>query len=362
MQLREREILAKIISLVLGLGVSFSITYFGVKYLTKALDPTRKDKEKSKSKAERLMRSLGLKNVELNEYELCIASNLVDPSSIPISWDDIGGLDDIIEDLKDTVILPFRLDLGRESSLAQPPKGVLLYGPPGCGKTMIAKAMAKAAEARFINLEMSSLFDKWYGESQKRAEAVFSVARKLQPAIIFIDEIDAFLRNRTSSDHEATAMIKTQFMSSWDGLMTDEDCRIMIVGATNRPHDVDAAIMRRMPSTFEIGLPSIRNRRRILDLVLRSENLSDNIDLYRIAEMTKTFSGSDLRELCRQASVFRVRDLVKSYKNGSSDVYQSDVESGHKLRPLAMEDFTKSMDKIKASKMAHLGVQAEPLD
>lgn len=125
----------------------------------------------------------------MNEYELCIASNLVDPDSIPICWDDIGGLDDVIQDLKDTVILPFRLDLGKQSSLAQPPKGVLLYGPPGCGKTMIAKAMAKAAGARFINLEMSSLFDKWYGESQKRAEAVFTVARKLQPAIIFIDEI-----------------------------------------------------------------------------------------------------------------------------------------------------------------------------
>ncbi|PRD32367.1 UNVERIFIED_CONTAM: atad1 [Trichonephila clavipes] len=134
-------------------------------------------------------------------------------------------------------------------------RSVLLHGPPGCGKTMIAKATAREAGARFINLEVSSLTDKWYGESQKLAAAVFTLAIKIQPCIIFIDEIDSFLRSRDTFDHEATAMMKAQFMSLWDGLITDPDCQVIVMGATNRPQDVDRAILRRMPSMFHIGLP-----------------------------------------------------------------------------------------------------------
>lgn len=113
--------------------------------------------------------------------------------------------------------------------------GVLLHGPPGCGKTLIAKATARQAGTYFINLDLSILTDKWYGESQKLAAAVFTLALKLQPCIIFIDEIDSFLRARNSTDHEATAMMKAQFMSLWDGLNTDPNCTVIIMGATNRP-------------------------------------------------------------------------------------------------------------------------------
>ncbi|RXM96818.1 ATPase family AAA domain-containing protein 1-A [Acipenser ruthenus] len=132
---------------------------------------------------------------------------------------------------------------------------VLLYGPPGCGKTLIGKATAKASGCRFINLQPSILTDKWYGESQKLTAAVFSLAVKIQPCIIFIDEIDSFLRNRSSLDHEATAMMKAQFMSLWDGLDTETDCQVMVMGASNRPQDVDPAILRRMPTTFQINFP-----------------------------------------------------------------------------------------------------------
>ncbi|XP_045898218.1 outer mitochondrial transmembrane helix translocase-like [Micropterus dolomieu] len=129
--------------------------------------------------------------------------------------------------MKETVILPVqKRHLFQGSRLLQPPKGVLLYGPPGCGKTLIAKATAKEAGFRFINLQPSTLTDKWYGESQKLAAAVFSLAVKLQPSIIFVDEIDSFLRSRSSSDHEATAMMKAQFMSLWDGLDTDYHCQV----------------------------------------------------------------------------------------------------------------------------------------
>jgi SpoVK/Ycf46/Vps4 family AAA+-type ATPase len=121
---------------------------------------------------------------------------------------------------------------------------------------MIAKALAKESGARFINLQVSTLFDKWFGESQKRTEAVFSLATKVQPVIIFMDEIDSFLRSRRADDHECTATMKAQFMALWDGLITGhKDNRILIIGATNRPEDVDLAILRRMPQMFYIGLP-----------------------------------------------------------------------------------------------------------
>ena len=132
-----------------------------------------------------------------------------------------------------------------------------MFGPPGNAKTMISKALAKESGARFINLQVSSLFDKWFGESQKCTEAIFSLALKVQPVIIFIDEIDSFLRSRRMDNHECTSTIKTQFMTLWDGLSTamQSQNRILIIGATNRPEDVDPAILRRMPQMFYIGLP-----------------------------------------------------------------------------------------------------------
>merc|ERR1719411_2508614 len=152
-----------------------------------------------------------------------VASNLVEPSKISVSWSDIAGLESVIEELCETVILPIKeRELFASSHLLSAPRGVLLHGPPGCGKTMCAKATAREAGARFINLDISSLTDKWYGESQKIAGAIFTLAKKIQPCIVFIDEIDSLLRVRSQQDHEATSMIKAQFLQLWDGLATDK--------------------------------------------------------------------------------------------------------------------------------------------
>ncbi|XP_058650145.1 outer mitochondrial transmembrane helix translocase-like [Onychostoma macrolepis] len=226
----------EVISLIIRLTAFGAVTYFTIKWMVNAIDPTRKQKAEAQKQAEKLMRQIGVPKVKLSEYEMNIAAHLVDPLTMQITWHDIAGLDEVITELRDTVIFPIQnRDLFKGSRLLQPPKGVLLYGPPGCGKTLIAKATAKEAGFRFINLQSSSLTDKWYGESQKLAAAVFSLAIKLQPSVIFIDEIDSFLRSRSSSDHEATAMMKAQFMSLWDGLDTDYNCQVIIMGATNRP-------------------------------------------------------------------------------------------------------------------------------
>lgn len=245
------------------------------------------------------------------------------------------------------------------SQLYKAPKGVLVHGPPGCGKTLLAKATAKEAGMRFLNLDVAILTDKWYGESQKLAAAVFTLAVKLQPCIIFIDEIDSFLRSRNSSDHEATAMMKTQFMMLWDGLSTESDDMVIVMGATNRPRDLDKAILRRMPSQFYIGLPDEDQRKNILDLILQSEPVAADVDCGHLARLTNGFSGSDLREMCRFAAVNRMRDFVKSQQAAMADPQTSTEVSGAAAsiaavvepRPITRADLTDSVNKIKESKL-----------
>lgn len=196
---------------------------------------------------------------------------------------------------------------------------MLLYGPPGCGKTLIAKAMAKESGWWFINLDVSDLQDKWYGESEKLTAAVFSLAEKLQPCIIFIDEIDSLLRLRTTRDHEATAMMKALFMSLWDGLITDPRKAVIVMGATNRPKDIDTAILRRMAIKFHISIPDVNQRKHILDLTLKNEVVHADFDLDKLADMTEGFSGSDLKEIARSAAVNCVEDLELSAGSGTGD-------------------------------------------
>nr|XP_033798221.1 ATPase family AAA domain-containing protein 1 isoform X2 [Geotrypetes seraphini]XP_033798222.1 ATPase family AAA domain-containing protein 1 isoform X2 [Geotrypetes seraphini]XP_033798223.1 ATPase family AAA domain-containing protein 1 isoform X2 [Geotrypetes seraphini] len=335
----------EVVGLIFRLTIFGAVTYFTIKWMVDAIDPTRKQKVEAQKQAERLMKQIGVKNVKLTEYEMSIAAHLVDPLSMQVTWSDIAGLDDIINDLKDTVILPIRKKrLFENSRLLQPPKGVLLYGPPGCGKTLIAKATAKEAGCRFINLQPSTLTDKWYGESQKLAAAVFSLAIKLQPSIIFIDEIDSFLRNRSSSDHEATAMMKAQFMSLWDGLETDFNCQVIVMGATNRPQDLDSAIMRRMPTRFHINQPALKQREAILKLILKNENVDQLVDLHGIARETDGFSGSDLKEMCRDAALLCVREYIRCSSEDSHD------EDDEEIRPIQQQDLYRAIQKMKKSK------------
>lgn len=291
-----------------------------------------------------------------------IASHLVVPEDITVSWSNIAGLDSLIEELRESVVLPVRhRELFSNSQLWQAPKGVLLHGPPGCGKTLIAKATAREAGMRFINLDVAMLTDKWYGESQKLASAVFSLATKLQPCIVFIDEIDSFLRARSTNDHEATAMMKTQFMMLWDGLNTEAGSTVIVMGATNRPQDLDKAILRRMPAQFHVGLPSDEQRGKILRLVLDAEPLAADVEFVRLAKLTKGFSGSDLRELCRNASVYRIRQYMRSNKeelqNATSATTSADGSSLETPPPICMQDLLSSYGKMKESKM-HTGMLA----
>jgi len=328
----------EMLGLAVRLAAVTTISYFTMKLLVDALDPTKKQKLAAQKRAKQILSTLGIsKDIHLTEYEMLIASQLIDPATITVGFEDVAGLEPLVAELKQAVILPIqKRSLFSNSALMSAPKGVLLHGPPGCGKTMIAKATAREAGARFLNLDISSLTDKWYGESQKLAGAVFTLATKIQPCIIFIDEIDSLLRVRDQHDHEATAMIKAQFMQLWDGLTTENNCSVLVMGATNRPRDVDKAILRRMPATFRIGLPTADQRRSILTTVLRMENTGDCVDSWRLAKLTEGFSGSDLRELCRAAAVCRVHQL------------QEDQQT---LPPITMENLLSSLAKMRESKI-----------
>nr|XP_054774093.1 LOW QUALITY PROTEIN: outer mitochondrial transmembrane helix translocase-like [Lytechinus pictus] len=348
---------SEIIGLIIRLSIVGAATYYGVKWIVYAMDPTRKQKQEAKQQAEKLMKAIGLSpHTSLSEYELSIATQLVDPLTLSIAWSDFLGLQETCKEIKETVLLPLKKKhLFAGSKLMQPPKGVLLYGPPGCGKTMIAKAIAKDAGCRFINLLAENLIDKWFGPMIKIFSCMFHLfcctiqATKFQPAIIFIDEIDSFLRSRASHDHEATAMMKAQFMTLWDGLITNDSCEVIVMGATNRPQDVDAAILRRMPTSFHIGMPDKPQRKHILQILLKDEKVDNDVNLDLIAEKSEKFSGSDLREMCRNACMYRIRDHVAEGDAASDD-----------LRPLSMADILSALGKLKEARV-HQDYSTQPL-
>lgn len=345
-------------------GTSAS-AYFLIRYLISRLDfdPESQKKEEQRQKSAAILRRLEGGNDEdssrskdgkrgkgqrkreltLNQYEQAIAMDVVAPEDIAVSFEDIGGLDDIIEELKESVIYPLTMPhlYASTSSLLTAPSGVLLYGPPGCGKTMLAKALASESGACFINLHISTLTEKWYGDSNKLVNAVFSLARKLQPAIVFIDEIDAVLGTRRSGEHEASGMVKAEFMTHWDGLTsansTGEPQRIVVLGATNRIQDIDEAILRRMPKKFPVTLPPIAQRLRILSIILKDTKVDrENFDLHYLVKTMAGMSGSDIKEACRDAAMVPVRELIRTQKANGMNM---DAMNPQEVRGLRTEDF-----------------------
>lgn len=286
--------------------------------------------------------------IATDDYENQIAAGVVLPEDIQIDFQSIAGLDRIKQELMEAVILPFsRPDLFPKNSLTGPPKGVLLYGPPGTGKTMLAKAIARETRATFIYVELSSLQSQWFGESQHLMKALFSLARKLEPTIIFIDEIDSFGRTRRDDDHQVVSDMRAEFMSSWDGFDSDGH-RVMVLGTTNRLWAIDPAIQRRLPRRFEVPLPNLVHREQILRKILVNEKKSEDLDYLTVAEQTEGYSGSDLKELAKAAANAPVRDFLRAESKQAMPTPRSMEEGSSldKLRPLTHHDLIKAKEQV----------------
>ncbi|XP_071732225.1 uncharacterized protein [Rutidosis leptorrhynchoides] len=292
-----------------------------------------------------------------NEFEKRIRPEVIPANEIGVTFSDIGALDEIKESLQELVMLPLRRPDLFNGGLLKPCRGILLFGPPGTGKTMLAKAIANEAGASFINVSMSTITSKWFGEDEKNVRALFTLAAKVSPTIIFVDEVDSMLGQRTRvGEHEAMRKIKNEFMSHWDGLLTKPGERILVLAATNRPFDLDEAIIRRFERRIMVGLPSVENRETILKTLLAKEKV-EGLDFKELAVMTEGYSGSDLKNLCVTAAYRPVRELMqqerqKDIDKKGRDEAQSETKEGEsviKLRPLNMEDMKQAKNQVAAS-------------
>eukprot|EP00252_Welwitschia_mirabilis_P022304 TRINITY_DN5998_c0_g1_i5.p1 TRINITY_DN5998_c0_g1~~TRINITY_DN5998_c0_g1_i5.p1 ORF type:complete len:747 (-),score=94.06 TRINITY_DN5998_c0_g1_i5:647-2797(-) len=250
-----------------------------------------------------------------NDFEKRIRSEVIPSGKIGVTFDDIGALESVKESLQELVMLPLRRPNLFKGGLLKPCKGILLFGPPGTGKTMLAKALATEAKASFINVTMSTITSKWFGEDEKIVKALFTLAAKVSPTVIFIDEVDSMLGQRSRvGEHEAMRKIKNEFMAHWDGLLSKSTERILVLAATNRPFDLDEAIIRRFQRRIMVGLPNVDSREKILRTLLAKENLEEGFDFRELAIMTEGYTGSDLKNVCTEAAFRPIRELLKEEK------------------------------------------------
>ncbi|PKA50235.1 Katanin p60 ATPase-containing subunit A1 [Apostasia shenzhenica] len=340
----QARLVQELVLYVASAALSCLVLFAGLRHL----DPNRAASRKALEQKKEIAKRLGRPLVQTNQYEDVIACDVINPDHIDVEFDSVGGLDNIKQALFELVILPLRRpELFAHGKLLRPQKGVLLYGPPGTGKTMLAKALAKESGAVFINVRVSNLMSKWFGDAQKLVAAVFTLAYKLQPAIIFIDEVDSFLGQRRNTDHEVMTNMKTEFMSLWDGFTTDQCSRVLVLAATNRPTDLDEAILRRFPQAFEISIPDRSERSKILQVILKGEEVEENINYDHIAHLCAGFTGSDLFELCKQAAYVPVRELLQAEKSGANAVLS---------RPLKQSDLERALSSFKKSRRSTVGI------
>ncbi|GMH46123.1 hypothetical protein BSKO_14087 [Bryopsis sp. KO-2023] len=357
--------------LSLGLSIAGGLT---MAYMAASLlDPNREERKRKREYEKRLIKRLG-KRLHLSPMEKLLADAVVNPLDIDVDEGDIYGMNETFVSVRSQIVRPLtRTDLF-SMSLWQQPRGVLLYGPPGTGKTMMAKVIAKTCNCFFMNVSSASIMSKWYGDAQKLVRAIFALACKLEPCIIFIDEVDAFLAARGGhSEHEATLGIKTEFMQCWEGIETRRQARILVMGATNRRDILDPAVLRRFSLQYEIPLPNERQRLQILQgyikkhmletgswtgedpdtsPVLSAEPVRDDLSVLGwVARQTEKYSGSDLHELCCQAAKKPLTELLEETA--------FDEELTRPPRPIQMSDFEGAL--VQVQPVASIAAESQEL-
>ncbi|XP_075811087.1 spastin isoform X4 [Microtus pennsylvanicus] len=301
--------------------------------------PNRTNKPSTPTTAVRKKKDLkNFRNVDSNLANL-IMNEIVD-NGTAVKFDDIAGQELAKQALQEIVILPsLRPELF--TGLRAPARGLLLFGPPGNGKTMLAKAVAAESNATFFNISAASLTSKYVGEGEKLVRALFAVARELQPSIIFIDEVDSLLCERREGEHDASRRLKTEFLIEFDGVQSAGDDRVLVMGATNRPQELDEAVLRRFIKRVYVSLPNEETRLLLLkNLLCKQGSPLTQKELAQLARMTDGYSGSDLTALAKDAALGPIRELKpEQVKNMSAS----------EMRNIRLSDFTESLKKIKRS-------------
>jgi transitional endoplasmic reticulum ATPase len=239
-----------------------------------------------------------------------------------VKWDDIGGLDSIKQELREAIVWPIRHSHLFTKASVRPAKGLLLTGPPGVGKTLLAKAAATESEVNLISVKGPELLSKLVGESERAVRDIFRKARQAAPCILFFDEIDGLCTTRSTQNQDSgvSDRVLTQFLAEMDGI--EELCGVFVLAATNRPDRVDPALRRfgRFETTIQIGLPDQCSRQRILDVHLKDKPIDHDVEVQTLASRTEGYSGADLAALCSVAARSAIRRTVQTESVSADDI------------------------------------------
>lgn len=289
-----------------------------------------------------------LQKIQITSEDFREALKEVSPSAlrevqvqIPnISWDDVGGLQELKEELREAVEWPIKYKEAFDYVNVETPKGILLHGPPGTGKTLIAKALAKMTESNFISIKGPELLSKWVGESEKGVREIFRKARQASPCIIFLDEVDALVPRRGSggSESHVTESVVSQILTEIDGLEELHD--VLIIGATNRLDIVDEALLRpgRFDRIIEVPNPDIKGREQIFKIHTKKKPLANDVNISNLVELTEGFNGAEIAAVANRAAI----SALKKYVGGSSKNLK-EIKITH-------ADLLDAIDKIKPRK------------
>ena len=288
-----------------------------------------------------------LQKIKISEDDFREALKEVRPSAmrevlvqVPnVTWEDVGGLDSLKDELKEAVEWPLKHKEAFDYVNVATPKGILLYGPPGTGKTLIAKALAKMTESNFISVKGPEILSKWVGESEKGVREIFRKARQAAPCIIFFDEIDALVPRRGSGDSShVSENVVSQILTEIDGLEELND--VLIIGATNRLDIVDEALLRpgRFDRIIEVPKPDVKGRKHILEIHTKKKPMDVSVDLARLVEATEGFSGAELASVCNRAAVAALRRHVSGQTKSVKEIkitQQDLMDAVLKVKPKA---------------------------
>ncbi|NJE07992.1 AAA family ATPase [Thermococcus sp. M39] len=295
-----------------------------------------------------------LQELKVTKEDFYEALKMVEPSALRevmlevpnVHWEDIGGLEDVKQALREAVEWPLKYPKAFQRLGITPPKGILLYGPPGTGKTMLAKAVATESEANFIGIRGPEVLSKWVGESEKRIREIFRKARQAAPTVIFIDEIDSIAPMRGGDVNRVTDRIINQFLTEMDGI--EENSGVVVIAATNRPDILDPALLR--PGRFDrlilVPAPDETARYEILKVHTRRVPLAEDVNLKELAKKLEGYTGADIAALVREAAMNALRRAVA--KTSRELVEEQSEEFLEKLK-VSRKDFEEAMKKIRPS-------------